>query len=72
MSDSPRLPEPESLPTLTRKSLVVHWETDTNLIWLDTSGLSVFDVTGLLSVALEIAECNLPTEDFDMEELEDE
>lgn len=72
MSDTPRLPDPEELPHLTRKSLVVHWETDRNIIWMDTSGLSCFDVIGLLRVASDIAESELPSEDYDPEGAEDE
>jgi hypothetical protein len=63
MSNTPRLPDPESLPHLTRRSLVVHWDTAANEVWMDSSGLSVFDVSGLLRVALDIAEMGLPTED---------
>jgi hypothetical protein len=67
LTDSPRLPDPEELPHLTRKSLVVHWETDSNIVWMDSSGLSCFDVIGLLRVACDIAEAELPMEDYDPE-----
>jgi hypothetical protein len=72
MSDTPRLPEPEHLPHLTRRSLIVHWETDTNVVWIDSSGLSCFDVSGLLRVAIDLAEMDLPLEDYDPEESEND
>lgn len=72
MSDEPRIPEPEELPHLTRKSLVVHWDTASNEVWFDGSGLSCFDVVGLLRVALDIAEIDLPTETVYDEETEDD
>lgn len=75
MSDdsTPRIPDPETLPHLTTRSLVVHWDTALNEVWMDSSGLSCFDVIGLLRVAIDIAEAELPTEDTypDMED-EDE
>lgn len=58
----PRIPEPESLPHLTQKALIVNWDTASNEVWIDSSGLSCFDVEGLLRVALDLAEMSLPTE----------
>lgn len=73
MSDEPKLPDPEELPQLTRRSLVVHWETATNEVWIDSSGLSCFDVEGLLRVALDLADMDLPTQTVypDQEEEDD-
>lgn len=72
MSDKPRIPEPEELPHLTQRSLVIHWDTANNEVWLDRGGLSVFDVTGLLQVALDLAEIELPTQTvYDMEDTDE-
>jgi hypothetical protein len=72
MSDAPRIPDPEQLPHLTQRSLVVHWDTALNHVWIDSSGLSCFDVMGLLHVAIDLAEAALPTEDYVPEEDSDD
>lgn len=54
-----------------QKALVVHWNVETNEVWLDTSGLSCFDVVGLLQVALDCAEVAIPNALTDYDNAED-
>ncbi len=43
------------------KMLVIYWDPkDNNRVHYDAEGLSVFDVAGLLSIALDIAVGQLP------------
>lgn len=47
-----------------RKALIVFWDAENNEIAYDAQGLSVFDVCGMLSVALEIAAGHLPSVEY--------
>lgn len=44
-----------------RKALIVFWDPTNNEVDYDAQGLSVFDVCGILSVALELAAEQLPS-----------
>lgn len=46
-----------------RKALVIWWNPATNEIELDDMGhgLNVFEIMGMLSVAVDIAACDLPS-----------
>lgn len=47
-------------PVSTTRCLIIYWDTTDNSISLDTKGLSIFDVPGLLAVALDIAASEMP------------
>lgn len=56
--------------TATTKHLVVAWDTETDDIEIDRTGLSWFEVVGLLAVALDIAGERIPTPYYETEDLE--
>ena len=68
----PRIPDPSELPALTQKSLVIHWDAAENAVWMDTSGFSVLEVATLLRIALDVAELELPTPYYVLDDEEED
>jgi len=57
---------------VTIKHLVIQWDDESNEITIDTKGLSVFDVVGLLHVAMALADDGIPYPQHETEESDEE